>query len=68
MSAEQAREFCDRSLGYVDAVEAVVREERAAGCVDLRELTERVNQRLGPFTEFTTEIAAGVRSHLAALA
>jgi glyoxylase-like metal-dependent hydrolase (beta-lactamase superfamily II) len=68
MSAEQAVDFCDRSLSYVDDVEAVVREERAAGRVELRDLTERVNQRLGPFPEFTTEIAAGVRSHLAALA
>jgi glyoxylase-like metal-dependent hydrolase (beta-lactamase superfamily II) len=64
MRGEQALEFCDRSLAYVDDVEAVVREERAAGRVDLRELTERVNQQLGPFPEFTTEIAAGVRSHL----
>jgi glyoxylase-like metal-dependent hydrolase (beta-lactamase superfamily II) len=67
MPAEQALDFCDRSLAYVDEVEAVVREERAAGRVDLRELTERVNQQLGPFPEFTTEIAAGVRSHLGAL-
>jgi hypothetical protein len=44
-----------------------VRDEVAAGTVDLRELTERVDERLGPFPEFATEIAAGVRSHLAAL-
>jgi glyoxylase-like metal-dependent hydrolase (beta-lactamase superfamily II) len=67
MSAEQAHAFCERSLAYVDAVEAIVREHRAAGLVGLRELTDRVNQRLGPFPEFATEIAAGVRSHLAAV-
>ncbi len=66
MAAEQGRDFCERSLGYVDAVEAIVREERAAGVVGLRELTDRVDERLGPFPEFATEIAAGVRSHLAA--
>jgi glyoxylase-like metal-dependent hydrolase (beta-lactamase superfamily II) len=68
MGAETARAFCDRSLAHVDAVEAIVREERAAGEADLRELTRRVDERLGPYPEFATEIAAGVRSHLAALA
>ena len=37
-----------------------------AGEVGLREISNRVDQRLGPFPEFATEIAAGVRSHLAA--
>ncbi len=68
MSGSEARAFCDRSLGYVDAVEAVVREGRAAGELGLRQLTARVNERLGPFPEFTTEIAAGVRSHLSEIA
>jgi glyoxylase-like metal-dependent hydrolase (beta-lactamase superfamily II) len=67
MSAEAAREFCEGSLAYVDAVEAIVRERRAAREVSLRQLTDRVNERLGPFPEFATEIAAGVRSHLALL-
>jgi hypothetical protein len=67
MSRQQAVEFCDRSLGYVDAVEAIVRAGHAAGEVRLRELTARVNAELGPFPEFVNEIAAGVRSHLAFL-
>jgi len=67
MSREQAIEFCESSLGYVDAVEAIVRAGHAGGEVGLRELTDRVNAELGPFPEFTTEIAAGVRSHLAHL-
>ena len=67
MTAAQAREFCDGSLAYVDEVEAVVREGVAAGETGLRELTDRVDARLGPFPEIPTEIAAGVRSHLAAL-
>jgi hypothetical protein len=67
MSRAEAQAFCDRSLAYVDEVEAIVREERASGETRLRELTERVDARLGPFPEFATEIAAGVRSHLAAL-
>jgi glyoxylase-like metal-dependent hydrolase (beta-lactamase superfamily II) len=66
MARAEAREFCDRSLAYVDEVERVVREARAAGETGLRQLTDRVDARLGPFPEFATEIAAGVRSHLAA--
>jgi glyoxylase-like metal-dependent hydrolase (beta-lactamase superfamily II) len=68
MSGSEASAFCERSLAYVDAVETVVRDGRAAGETGLRQLTQRVNERLGPFPEFTTEIAAGVRSHLSALA
>jgi glyoxylase-like metal-dependent hydrolase (beta-lactamase superfamily II) len=67
MSRRAAIEFCDRSLKHVDAVEAIVRAGHAAGEVRLRELTDRVNAELGPFPEFATEIAAGVRSHLASL-
>ncbi len=67
MSRDAARAFCDRSLEYVDEVEAIVREERAAGKTGLSDLTKHVDERLGPFPEFSTEIAAGVRSHLAAL-
>jgi glyoxylase-like metal-dependent hydrolase (beta-lactamase superfamily II) len=68
MRRADARDFCDRSLAYVDAVEAIVHEARASGETDLRQLSERVDRHLGPFPEFATEIAAGVRSHLSALA
>jgi glyoxylase-like metal-dependent hydrolase (beta-lactamase superfamily II) len=67
MSRTAAIAFCDRSLQYVDVVEAIVRAGYGAGEVSLRELTDRVNAELGPFPEFATEIAAGVRSHLASL-
>jgi glyoxylase-like metal-dependent hydrolase (beta-lactamase superfamily II) len=67
MSRAQAMEFCERSLSYVDAVDSIVRAGRKDGEVRLRELTDRVNAELGPFPEFATEIAAGVRSHLASL-
>lgn len=67
MSRAQAIEFCERSLSYVDAVEAIVRAGHAAGETRLPELTDCVDEELGPFPEFATEIAAGVRSHLASL-
>ena len=66
MGRAEAQAFCERSTTYVDAVEAIVSEQRAAGEIRLKELTDRVDERLGPFPEFATEIAAGVRSHLAA--
>jgi glyoxylase-like metal-dependent hydrolase (beta-lactamase superfamily II) len=68
MLSADARAFCERSLAYVDAVEAIVREGRAEGETSLRRLTERANERLGPFPEFSTEIAAGIRSHLSTVA
>jgi len=67
MDRDAAVEFCTRSLAYVDAVEAIVRAALSHGETRLRELTDQVNAELGPFPEFTTEIAAGVRSHLAAV-
>jgi glyoxylase-like metal-dependent hydrolase (beta-lactamase superfamily II) len=67
MSAAEALDFCDRSLAHVEAVEAVVRERHAAGETGLRELTEAVDARLGPFPEFAKELGAGVRSHLTSL-
>src|SRR5947209_10418954 len=66
MGRAEAQAFCERSTTYVDAVEAIVSGQRAAGEIRLKELTDRVDERLGPFPEFATEIAAGVRSHLAA--
>lgn len=68
MDAAQCREFCECSLAHVDAVEAIVREAMESGETRLKELTDLVDQRLGPFPEFATELAAGIRSHLAALA
>ena len=68
MDEGAAREFCERSLTHVDAVEAIVREAYAQGETSLRGLTERVIARLGPYPEFSTEIAAGVRSHLSTVA
>lgn len=67
MSRAQAIEFCERSLSYVDAVDSIVRAGHEDGEIRLRELTDRVNAQLGPFPEFATEIAAGVRSHLTSL-
>jgi hypothetical protein len=48
----------------VRAVRAAV---RAAGTTELRALTETVNEAVGPFPQFTHELAASVRAHLAEL-
>jgi glyoxylase-like metal-dependent hydrolase (beta-lactamase superfamily II) len=64
MSRSEAREFCDTSLAFVDSVEAAVREAVTAGHTGLYEVTQRVDQRVGPFPEYAKELGAGVRSHL----
>jgi glyoxylase-like metal-dependent hydrolase (beta-lactamase superfamily II) len=63
MDREAARDFLDRSLGYVQQVREAVRA--AAGTADLWALTQKVNEAVGPFPSFTHEIAASVRAHLA---
>jgi glyoxylase-like metal-dependent hydrolase (beta-lactamase superfamily II) len=62
MERPAAREFLDRSLGFVQAVRSAV---RSAGTTDLRALTDEVNEAVGPFPSFTHELAASVRAHLA---
>ena len=64
MDRPAAREFLDRSLGFVQAVRSAV---RTAGTTDLRALTAEVNDAVGPFPSFTHELAASVRAHLAEL-
>ena len=64
MSAPEARAFCDTSLAFVDSVEAAVRESLGAGHTGLYEITQRVDQQLGPYPEYAKELGAGVRSHL----
>jgi glyoxylase-like metal-dependent hydrolase (beta-lactamase superfamily II) len=64
MERAAAREFLDRSLEFVREVRAAV---RAASTTDLRELTDVVDAAVGPFPEFTHELGASVRAHLAEL-
>jgi hypothetical protein len=65
MDATAARDFLDRSLAFTDEVEAAVREELAAGTRGLWPLTQRLDQRLGPYREFPNELGATVRSAVA---
>jgi glyoxylase-like metal-dependent hydrolase (beta-lactamase superfamily II) len=66
MDGSAAREFLGRCLAFTHEVEDAVRQEIAAGTHGLRELTDRVNERFGPYPEFTTELAALVRAVAAA--
>lgn len=66
MDGSAAREFLDRCLDFTHEVEDAVRQEIAAGTHGLRELTGRINERFGPYPEFTTELAALVRAVAAA--
>ena len=67
MDAAAARDFLDRSLAFTDEVEAAVREELAAGTRGLWPLTQRLDERLGPYPEFPNELGALVRSAVASL-
>ena len=67
MQGEEVEGFLDRSLKFTQQVHGVVREGLGEGITDLRELTKRADARLGPYPEFSHELAAGVRAHLAVL-
>jgi len=65
LDAAAARAFLDRSLDFTYEVEAAVREELAAGTTELWPLTQRLDERLGPYPEFRNELGALVRAALA---
>jgi glyoxylase-like metal-dependent hydrolase (beta-lactamase superfamily II) len=55
--------FLDRCLDHDRDVEAAVHVGLRAGLRTLRDLTRFADERLGPYPEFTIELAASVRSH-----
>jgi glyoxylase-like metal-dependent hydrolase (beta-lactamase superfamily II) len=65
MDGPAARDFLDRSLTFTNEVEAAVREELAAGTTELWPLTQRVDERFGPYPEFPNELGALVRAAVA---
>lgn len=62
MDSAASLAFLDRCLDFTYEIERAVREEVAAGTHGLRELTDRINDRFGPYPEFPTELAALVRA------
>ena len=62
MDTREALAFLDRALAFTDEVEHAVREELAAGTEGLWPLTQRLNERFGPYPEFMTELGAFVRA------
>jgi glyoxylase-like metal-dependent hydrolase (beta-lactamase superfamily II) len=65
MEREAARAFLDRSLAFVHAVRDATDANVQAGTTALWPLTQAVDAAVGPFSAFTHELAASVRSHLA---
>jgi glyoxylase-like metal-dependent hydrolase (beta-lactamase superfamily II) len=61
MDAAAARDFLDRSLAFADELEQAIRFELTAGTTDLWELTQRLDERFGPYPEFRTELGAAAR-------
>ena len=64
MDEADAQAFLDRCLRFTEDVDALVREAVAAGETNLWELTQRANERLGPYPESWEELGAAVRAHL----
>jgi glyoxylase-like metal-dependent hydrolase (beta-lactamase superfamily II) len=62
MDSAASLDFLERCLEFTYELEQVVRDEVAAGTHGLRELTDRMNDRFGPYPEFPTELAATVRA------
>ena len=62
LDAAAASDFLDRSLAFTDELEQAVRQEVAAGTTELWPLTQRMNERFGPYPEFMTELGASVRA------
>jgi glyoxylase-like metal-dependent hydrolase (beta-lactamase superfamily II) len=67
MQGEEVLDFLDRSLDFTHGVSRVVSEGVKSGTTDLWELTRRADAELGPYPEFSHEIGAGVRAHMAVL-
>jgi glyoxylase-like metal-dependent hydrolase (beta-lactamase superfamily II) len=63
LEGDAVTRFLDRSAEHDDGVAAAVREGLAAGTTRLRDLTALADRRLGPYREFTHELAAAVRDH-----
>jgi glyoxylase-like metal-dependent hydrolase (beta-lactamase superfamily II) len=62
MDAAEGLAFLDRALAFTDELEHAVREELAAGTDGLWPLTQKMNERFGPYPEFMTELGAFVRA------
>ena len=62
MDSAGAQVFLGSCLDFTDELVLAVREEVASGTLGLRELTERMHERFGPYPEFPTELAASVRA------
>jgi glyoxylase-like metal-dependent hydrolase (beta-lactamase superfamily II) len=63
MDGDAIGAFFERSRAQDEGVAAAVRDGLANGVSDLWELTKRADRRLGPYPEFTLELAAAVRDH-----
>jgi glyoxylase-like metal-dependent hydrolase (beta-lactamase superfamily II) len=63
MEAGDALAWLDRSLAFTESLEALVRSGLEEGTTDLWRLTQRADEKLGPYPDFMTELGAPVRAH-----
>jgi glyoxylase-like metal-dependent hydrolase (beta-lactamase superfamily II) len=62
MDAAAGLDFLDRSLAFTDEVVRAVEQEMADGATELWPLTQRLDERFGPYPEFRNELGALVRA------
>jgi glyoxylase-like metal-dependent hydrolase (beta-lactamase superfamily II) len=63
MEAGDALAWLDRSLAFTESLEALVRSGLEEGTTDLWKLTQRADEKLGPYPQVMTELGAPVRAH-----
>lgn len=63
MEAGDGLAWLDRSLAFTESLEALVRSGLEEGTTDLWKLTQRADEKLGPYPDFMTELGAPVRAH-----
>jgi glyoxylase-like metal-dependent hydrolase (beta-lactamase superfamily II) len=63
MDSDEAGAWLDHALAFTDSLEGVVRAGVDEGITDLWELTQRADQKVGPYPDFMTELGASVRAH-----
>jgi glyoxylase-like metal-dependent hydrolase (beta-lactamase superfamily II) len=63
MEAGDALAWLDRSLAFTESLEVLVRSGLEEGTTDLWKLTQRADEKLGPYPDFMTELGAPVRAH-----
>jgi glyoxylase-like metal-dependent hydrolase (beta-lactamase superfamily II) len=64
MKGDKAIKWLEKGLAFTYDLHDTVREALRNGTTDLWELTQYADKKVGPYTDFMTELGASVRSHV----